>query len=139
MWIKCPEFRSWCKILDDPQVELLLIRSCLSVCKINHLLRTVSSEIIENQLDVLNDGLRSALSSTVKAAVSEYVWLQANLPYRLGRLHEFEGGKAVDFSCIFSLETSNLSGALSSSFPGEESAFQLTLSLLCGKVNLVDL
>ena len=71
---------------DDPQVELHLIRSCLSVCKINHLLRTVSSEIIEKQLDVFDDGLRSALSSIVKAPVSEYVWLQANLPYRLGGL-----------------------------------------------------
>ena len=58
--------------LDEPQVKLRLIRSCLSVCKINHLLWIVSSEIIENQLDVFDYGLRSALSSIVKAPVSEY-------------------------------------------------------------------
>ena len=27
--------------LDDPQVELHLLRSCLGVCKLNHLLRTI--------------------------------------------------------------------------------------------------
>ena len=29
------------KDLEDPQVELLLLRSCLGVCKLNHLLRTI--------------------------------------------------------------------------------------------------
>ena len=28
-------------LLEDPQVELHLLRSCLSVCKVNHLLQTV--------------------------------------------------------------------------------------------------
>ena len=27
--------------MEDPQVELLLLRSCLSLCKLNHILRTV--------------------------------------------------------------------------------------------------
>ena len=34
--------------IDDPQVELHLLQSCLNVCKINHLLRTIPSEIILN-------------------------------------------------------------------------------------------
>ena len=123
-----------------------------TVCKINNLLRTVSSENIENQLDVLDDGLRSALSSIVKAPVSEYVWLQANLLYRLGGLG-LSGAKrsASAAFCssiiqtkfladiILSPEASYSSATFSLSFPGEDSAFQLTLSQLGGKVNLVDL
>ena len=57
---KVPRLQGLVLNLNDPQVKFHLIRSCMSVCKINHLLWTVSSEIIENQLDVFHDGLRSA-------------------------------------------------------------------------------
>ena len=37
--------------LEDPQVELLLLRSCLSLCKVNHLLRTVPSGKVNVHLE----------------------------------------------------------------------------------------
>ena len=35
--------------LDNPQVALHLLRSCLSLCKVNHLLRTVPAPLAANE------------------------------------------------------------------------------------------
>ena len=51
--------------IDDPQVELHLLQSCLNVCKINHLLRTIPSEIILNQLGKLDENIRSTLAGII--------------------------------------------------------------------------
>ena len=45
--------------MEDPQVELHLLRSCLRICKINHLLRTVPKDVIYDQLLKFDIGLRS--------------------------------------------------------------------------------
>ena len=39
--------------LGNPQVELHLLRSCLGVCKLNHLLRTISQIVLFLNLNVL--------------------------------------------------------------------------------------
>ena len=44
--------------LEDPQVELLLLRSCLGVCKLNHLLRTIPPGSVDSELLWFDDNLR---------------------------------------------------------------------------------
>ena len=72
--------------LDNPQVELHLLRSCLSLCKLNHLLRTVPPGVADSQLARFDRGLRHALGSIIHSSVSDTAWLQATLPVRLGGL-----------------------------------------------------
>ena len=49
--------------LDDPQVELHLLCSCLGVCKLNHLLRTIPPGSVDSELQRFDDNLRRSLSS----------------------------------------------------------------------------
>ncbi|XP_062518293.1 uncharacterized protein LOC134193482 [Corticium candelabrum] len=72
--------------LEDPQVELHLLRSCLSLCKVNHLLRTVPSEKVKFQLERFDSELRSSLEVISRSSVSDVAWKQATLPIRLGGL-----------------------------------------------------
>ena len=72
--------------LENPQVELLLLLSCLSLCKINHLIRTVPSDIIMKQLSRFDAGLRCSLESITHSSIPDLSWKQATLPVRLGGL-----------------------------------------------------
>ena len=49
--------------LDDPQVELLLLRSCLSQCKVNHLLRTLPPALAPDAFKKFDLGLRCSLEA----------------------------------------------------------------------------
>ena len=49
--------------LENPQVELQLLRSCLSLCKINHLLRNVPPDKATSQLRRFDVNLRKSLLS----------------------------------------------------------------------------
>ena len=72
--------------LEDPQVELHLLGSCLGVCKINHLLRTVPSNLISDQLTLFDCNLHLSLSEIIGSPISNTSWKQASLPFRLGGL-----------------------------------------------------
>ena len=75
--------------LNDPQVELHLLRSCLGIGKVNHILRTVQPDLIAKELDDFDNHLtelRSILSDILHGTVSENAWTQASLPFRLGGL-----------------------------------------------------
>ena len=72
--------------LDDPQVELHLLRSCLGSCKLNHILRTVPSDLISCHLTRFDDNLRSTFGDVAHCAISDQAWSQATLPFRLGGL-----------------------------------------------------
>ena len=73
--------------LEDPQVELQLLRQCLSCCKIVHMLRTVNvpPHMLHN-LSLFDNQLRSSLSRVVRTSISDLTWQQATLPLRLGGL-----------------------------------------------------
>ena len=73
-------------ILEDPQVELHLLRSCLGSCKIVHLLRTVPSGKICSFLQQFDLNLRNCLSRILQNSVADDSWCQATLPFRLGGL-----------------------------------------------------
>ena len=72
--------------LGDPQVELHLLRNCLELCKVNHLLRTVPTEKISEELIRFDSGLRHCLQTLSRSSVSDHAWLQSTLPKRLGGL-----------------------------------------------------
>ena len=63
--------------LEDPQCELHLLRSCLSICKISHLLRTVPPDKVVHQLHAFDDayGLRRSLERILCCSVCERSWL----------------------------------------------------------------
>ena len=83
-WIQLLRQRSRQSLdLDEPQSELHLVRSCFGVCKLNHILCSVSSDHIEDQLGTFDDGLHFASSSILKSSISDTAWTQATLPFRL--------------------------------------------------------
>ena len=71
-------------LLDDPQVELYLLRSCLSSCKIIHLLRTVPFTILKHFLLQFDHNLRYYLGRIMQCSLFDTSWRQASLPFRLG-------------------------------------------------------
>ena len=81
--------------LKDPQVELHLLRSCLSLCKVNHLLRTVPSNRAMDQFRRFDSGLRSCLETITNSSLSDAAWIQASLPIRLGGLGLREASKVA--------------------------------------------
>ena len=72
--------------LEDPQVELLLLRSCLSLCKVNHLLRTVPSDKVNVHLERFDTKLRSCLEAISRSSLPDSSWKQTTLPIRHGGL-----------------------------------------------------
>ena len=72
--------------LEDPQVELHLLRSCLSVCKVTHLLRCVPSSSLGSFPSHFYLRLRECLSRILCCGISDSSWTQATLPFRLGGL-----------------------------------------------------
>ena len=83
---KTMELQSHLGDLEDPQVELHLLRSCLGTCKIGHLLRTVPAGSADEHLRHFDEGLRSTLSQILRCPISDMAWLQAKLPLQLGGL-----------------------------------------------------
>ena len=71
--------------LEDPQIELQLLRHCLSCCKVVHVLRTVPPHLLHN-LSRFDDQLCNSLSQVVRTSFSDITWQQAALPLRLGGL-----------------------------------------------------
>ena len=72
--------------LENPQVALHLLRSCVSICKINHLLRTVPLEFASEQWTHFDNGLRLSLGRITHTSVPDQAWVQATLPCRMGGL-----------------------------------------------------
>ncbi|XP_062519145.1 uncharacterized protein LOC134194239 [Corticium candelabrum] len=70
--------------LENPQVELQLLRSCLSICKINHLLRSVRPGVATSTLSIFDEGLRRSLSRITRSSISDFAWSQAVLPIGKG-------------------------------------------------------
>ena len=58
----------------NPQVELHLLRSCLGVCKLNHLLHTIPNNLIPNELSTFDQRLRSSLTDILNCPVNTTFW-----------------------------------------------------------------
>ena len=72
--------------LDNPQVALHLLRSCLGQCKIAHLLRTLPPGSASESFLLFDSNLRSSLESILCSSLDSTAWHQATLPICLGGL-----------------------------------------------------
>jgi hypothetical protein len=66
--------------MDDPQIELHLLRAFFRYCKVNHLARTVPAPLFRDFAGVYDKAVRDGLSSVLQHPVSTDVWCQAGLP-----------------------------------------------------------
>ena len=115
--------------LEDPQVELHLLRSCLSICKVTHLLRCVPSSFLSSFLSRFDIRLRECLNRILCCGFSDSSWLQATLPFRLGGLGLRESGHSAAPAFVGSCNSVRIlvsrlvdSFDVFMPFPGEDSA-----------------
>ena len=146
--------------MDDPQIQLLLLRSCLSSCKINNLLRTVPPNKGIQQLAKFDSNLRVCLDAIIRCSTSDMSWLQASLPVRQGGLGLREAVRMSSSAFIGSCNSvrslcsrllpttplleesvlnSNYSSPDFSAFPGESAAKDHIRSLVPDSLDTIDL
>ena len=92
--------------LDDLQVELHLLRSCLGLCKLNHIIRTVPTNKITKELLRFDVNLRHCLESLSRSSISNEVWSQATRPIRLGGLGLREASRSAPAAFLGSCNSS---------------------------------
>ena len=90
--------------MEDPQVELHLLRSCLGICKINHLLRTVPKDVIYDQLYRYWSPVY--FLQIIHTSIPDHAWLQVSLPFRLGGLGIREAVRSSSAAFIGSVNQS---------------------------------
>ena len=73
--------------LEDSQMEAALLRSCLSLPKVTHLLRTCPPDVIQRALERLDEIMREAVSDLAGCALSDKAWHKSSLPCSLGGLN----------------------------------------------------
>ena len=73
-------------LLADSFVAFHLLRSCLSACRVTHLLRALSFDSGASLADQARRVIKDALNGVVGAPLSEQQWALASLPTRLGGL-----------------------------------------------------
>ena len=80
--------RIWEKLptLEDCQIAICLLRSCLGCCKVNHLLRTLPLGSHDPFCCSISQGLRETLQACIGTPVLDSHWNQARLPIKLGGL-----------------------------------------------------
>ena len=69
--------------IDDPLIKLHLLRSCLSLCKINYLLRTIPPDLITTSYNLFDSGLHQSI---IHSSLDNTSMLQASLPISFGGL-----------------------------------------------------
>ena len=72
--------------LADAQTEFCLLRSCLSIPKVMHILRTVNTASHPTFLANFDSLVREALTRILGAGIADRQWAQANLPGSMGGL-----------------------------------------------------
>ncbi|XP_062503718.1 uncharacterized protein LOC134180557 [Corticium candelabrum] len=92
--------------LEDPQVELHLLRSCLSLCKLNHIIRTVPGFKINDVLMQFDSGLHHSLEALSSSSISDLAWKQATLPVCLGGLGLHEASRSSSAAFVGSCNSS---------------------------------
>ena len=86
--------------LDNPQVELHLLRSCLGSCKLNSFLRTVPQSLSSEQFVHFDKGLRRSLGVITQSSISDSAWHQATLPLQVGGLGLKEAVPTSSAACL---------------------------------------
>ena len=116
-----------------------MLHSCLGVCKLNHLLRTIPPGSVDSELQRFDDNLWRSLSSIFNASISDQSWLQATLPSSFGglglrgalrtSLAAFLGSCVSSFTLCSNLLSTYCGASISiSSIPGKDIATSGCLS-----------
>ena len=109
--------------IDDPQIEFQLFRSCLSLPKINHLLRTVPPGKALCQLSSFDKHLCCAFELLSHSSLSNVAWKQAFLPIKYGGLGLRLANRA---SCLAFIGSCNSTRKLVCRFLGVSSIDEAT-------------
>jgi hypothetical protein len=73
--------------MDDPQVELLLLRACLGSAKMTYLTRvTPPPDTVAPFATAFENSMRSCLGRLCQDYISDAQWMQAGLPLFMGGL-----------------------------------------------------
>ena len=73
---KIIEAQSHLSDLDHPQVELILLYSCLNVCKINNLLYTVVPGLVDDEVTKFDASFRYSLELITCSSFQDSSWIQ---------------------------------------------------------------
>ena len=116
-------------------MELHLLRSCLGIGKVNHILRTVQADLIAKELDDFDNQLRSIFSDILHGTVSENAWTQASLPFRLGGLGLRSASRSASAAYLASVNMSRSTMAhLLADIPSSSPLAGLEFELLPGEI-----
>jgi Reverse transcriptase (RNA-dependent DNA polymerase) len=72
--------------MDDPQVELLMIRACLGSAKMTFLTRVTSPDTVAPFATAFDNSMRSCLGRIFQDDISDAQWTQAGFPLSMGGL-----------------------------------------------------
>jgi hypothetical protein len=72
--------------MDDPQVELLLLRAFLGSAKMTYLTRVTSPDTVAPFATTFDNSIRSCLGRICQDDISDAQWIQAGLPLSMGGL-----------------------------------------------------
>ena len=84
---KIQQILSHVRDLEDSQMEVTLLRSCLALPKFSHVLRTCPPTLIPNALEAFDSLMRNTLSDLAGGPLPDWSWLKASLPSSLGGLN----------------------------------------------------
>ena len=87
-------------------MELHLLCSCLSLCKLNHIIRTVPGFKINDVLIQFDSGLHHSLEALSSSSISDLAWRQATLPVCLGGLGLREASRSSSAAFVGSCNSS---------------------------------
>jgi hypothetical protein len=72
--------------MDDPQVELLLLRACLGSGKMTYLNRAIPTHTVLPHAAAFDVAMRACLARIAQENISDAAWSQAGLPLAVGGL-----------------------------------------------------
>ena len=87
--------------LEDPQLELTLLRACYGLPKFSFCLRTTEPTFSRKACIDFDYNQRSALSNILGSPIDDRTWAQASLPISLGGLglRSASDHAAIAFDC----------------------------------------
>ena len=85
--------------VNDPQVELALLRWCLGAQRVTHILRVLPSPAVDEFVNDVERDLRTAAETLLGTGVPDSAWLQCSLPLLCGRARTPE--PQVHWTCRF--------------------------------------
>nr|GEV89797.1 hypothetical protein [Tanacetum cinerariifolium] len=102
--------------INDPQCELLLLRSCMGISKLYFSMRTCPTHVFESAQHSFDVALRSSLERIVTASgpgFGIWQWRLATLPLTLGALGVYSAGDVLHYAFLASrLQSAGLQSKL---------------------------